>query len=241
VSDRARPDPRRVPSDAAAHAFVTDLDAPVLTDVDRHHLERVRRLRPGEVITVADGSGRWRACRFGDALTLDGAVEEEPRPGYEITIAFAPVKADRPEWVVQKLTELGVDTIAILATDRAVVRWNAERAERNLARLAFIAREAAMQCRRATLPSLVGPVDATACASWREVARADRAGPQLSGARALLIGPEGGWSDRERAAVPAEASLGSNVLRAETAALAAATLLATARAVSTDAGRSAGH
>ena len=58
-----------------AHAFVADLAAPVLDAGDRHHLERVLRLRSGDLLTVSDGAGRRLACRFGPALEPVGEVE----------------------------------------------------------------------------------------------------------------------------------------------------------------------
>ena len=70
----------------APHAFVADLSAPVLDPDDRHHLERVLRMRAGDRLTVSDGAGAWRACRFGPDLThlmsrrtiASGAAENTP-------------------------------------------------------------------------------------------------------------------------------------------------------------------
>src|SRR5262249_20885223 len=91
--------------------FVSDLDRPELDDADRHHLERVLRLRAGDAFVAADGAGGWRACRFGAAVDVDGPVARVARPMPPITVAFAVPKGDRPELAVQKLTEVGVDTI----------------------------------------------------------------------------------------------------------------------------------
>jgi 16S rRNA U1498 N3-methylase RsmE len=85
---------------AAAHAFVTDLDVPTLTDADRHHLERVLRVAPNAVVTVSDGAGRWRTVRFGPDLEPLDAIERVPRPAPRLTVGFALVKGDRPEIVV---------------------------------------------------------------------------------------------------------------------------------------------
>ena len=119
-------------ADVAALAFVADLDLPVLDAGDQHHLARVLRLRPGETIAVADGRGSWRRARFGPNLELDGPVVEDPSPGAEIGVAFALVKGDRPELVVQKLTELGVDVIVPLVDARSVVQCDGERASRHV-------------------------------------------------------------------------------------------------------------
>ncbi len=101
------------PVTARAHAFVGDLSVPVLDAGDLHHISRVLRIAVGTVLTVSDGHGRWRACRLesGPALTIAGDVVSEPRPTPPITVAFALVKGERPELVVQKLTELGVDAV----------------------------------------------------------------------------------------------------------------------------------
>src|SRR5205823_6066014 len=96
---------------ASAHAFVTDLEHPALAPDDRHHLERALRLRPEEVVTVSDGAGGWRPCRFGTELEPLAPTIREVRLDPRLTVAFAPVKGDRPELVVQKLTELGIDRI----------------------------------------------------------------------------------------------------------------------------------
>src|SRR4051794_2925819 len=105
---------------AKAHAFVVDIDTPALDDADRHHLARVLRLGPGDVMTIADGRGRWRGCRFGDALEPLGPVEHDEPARPEIGVGFALVKGNRPELVVQKLTEIGVDRITPFVADRSV-------------------------------------------------------------------------------------------------------------------------
>ena len=91
--------------EAAAHAFVVDLDAPELSDDDRRHLERVLRLRPGQDVTVSDGAGRWRRCRFGDPLEPAGGVVEDERLSPPVAVALSLTKGERLDWAVQKLTE----------------------------------------------------------------------------------------------------------------------------------------
>lgn len=217
-----------------AHVFVRDLDRPEPDDDDWHHL-RVLRLRPGEPVTAGDGVGRWRLCRVGarSRLEPDGEVFIEPPPSPAVAVGFAPVKGDRPEWAVQKLTEIGVDVIVPFVADRSVVRWRGERADGHVARLRRVAREAAMQCRRVWLPEVAELTDfAAALARFPagQAALAEPGGPALSAETvAVLIGPEGGWSAAELAAAPRLAGLGSTVLRTETAALAAAVLLCALR------------
>jgi 16S rRNA (uracil1498-N3)-methyltransferase len=218
---------------AAAHVFVADLDALELEAEDAHHLSRVLRLRPGEPVTVADGTGGWRPCRWtGNGVEPDGAVVHEPRTGPALTIGFAVPKGDRPEWIVQKLTELDVDHIVLLRTDHSVVRWDAERSARHVDRLRRVAREASMQSRRVWLPRVEGvrTVAELDRERGRTVAIAQPGGAPPSLAEpTLLVGPEGGWSEAELAGRP-HVGLGPTVLRVETAAISAGILLRALRA-----------
>lgn len=232
-------------SPAAAQVFVADLAEPEPDAQDAHHLGRVLRLRDGEAVVACDGRGSWRLCRYRAGavpsagrrtpldgqvgwLEVDGPIVSEPVPTEPVTVGFVPVKGDRPEWVVQKLTELGVDRIAVLRSERSVVRWGGDRAARALDRLRRVAREAAAQSRRARLPVLDGVwslTELSAAVTPQAVALADPEGaPPDSGVRSLAVGPEGGWDRAERDGFPL-VSLGRGVLRAETAALAGATVL----------------
>lgn len=212
---------------------MADPDDPVLADADRHHLARVLRLRPGEPVVATDGRGRWRLCRYRPGgLETDGPVVAEAAPAPPCTVAFAPVKGDRPEWVVQKLTELGVDRIVPLAVERSVVRWQGERRRHAVERLRRVAVEASAQCRRVWLPEVtdVATLDVLVAAGT-PVALAQPGGPPLAGGTtAVAVGPEGGWSPAELARGLPTFGLGPTVLRAETAALAAAVLLVSRRA-----------
>jgi 16S rRNA (uracil1498-N3)-methyltransferase len=211
-------------------AFVEDVDRPVLDAGDRHHLARVLRLRPGDPLNVSDGAGRWRPCWFGDEVEATGPVIGVERPAPPITVAFAVVKGAKPEWTVQKLTELGVDHIRPFTAARSVVRWDDRRADANLVRLTKVAREAAMQCRRVWLPEISPLTTFDEVAALPGACLADRGGgvPTLAHP-CIIVGPEGGWDPHERAVAIPSVSLGPEVLRAETAALAAAVLLAAAR------------
>ena len=221
--------PARV--DAAAHAFVSALDKPVLAPEDRHHLERVLRLRRGDLVTVSDGAGGWRSCTFGPALSPSGPIEQEPSPTPPITVAFGVLKGDRPELVVQKLTELGVDRVVPMTAARCVVQWDGERARRHTDRLRRVSREAAMQARRAWLPEVDDVRTFADVAAWPGAALADASGDPFSLDRpVVLVGPEGGWAPEEAASGLPTVALGPHVLRAETAAIVAGALLAARRA-----------
>lgn len=207
----------------------------MLAAEDRHHLERVLRLRPGEEVTVSDGAGGWRRCRFGPQLEPDGDIERVDRPWPEVTVAFAVVKGQRPEWAVQKLTEVGVDRIVPLLTARSVVRWPPGEEGGQVARLRRVAREAAVQSRRVWLPRVEAVARFEEAAAWPGAALAHRGGGRPSLARpTVLIGPEGGWDEAELAAGPPLVALGPAVLRAETAAVVAGVLLCALRAGTVD-------
>jgi 16S rRNA (uracil1498-N3)-methyltransferase len=211
--------------------FVEDLDDPRLSSSDRHHLERVLRVRAGDEITVSDGAGHWRAARLGNPIDPVGATQMVRAPGPRLTIAFALVKGTRPELVVQKLTELGIDRIVPFVAERSVVRWVADRDTKHLGRLRRVAREASMQSRRTILPEVADVSTFTDVVGLPGVAAADRAGePPDLGHPVLAIGPEGGWSPDERAQFTRLVRLGDLVLRAETAAIAGGALLAGLRA-----------
>lgn len=215
----------------AAHLLVDDLDRPEIADRDRHHVERVLRLRAGEVVSVTDGRGGQRTCRLAGSggsldLTAEGEADRMERPAPEVAVGFALVKHDRPEWIVQKLTECGVDRIVPFVAARSVVRWDEEKRVAHHRRWVEVVREATMQSRRRWLP-VVDPICDLDAFDPSEAVRADldtAASPPAADGRVVLIGPEGGWDDRERRSIPATVSLGPHVLRAETAAVAAAVL-----------------
>lgn len=214
--------------------LVDRLDEPELDAADRHHLERVLRLRRGDAVVLGDGAGAWRPAVLGPELAVTGPIECQERPTPAIGVGFALVKADKPDLVVQKLTELGVDRIVPFRAGRSVVRWDEDRAAKAHRRLLAVARSATMQCHRPWLP-VVEPVgELSPLLAEAGVALADRSGAPLAASdRLVLVGPEGGWSPAELAAA-AEAGARSvaasqHVLRAETAAITVGALLAALR------------
>ena len=238
------PDPRLVT--AAALVFVADPDAPVVDDGDLRHLLDVLRLRPGEPVIAADGAGRWVPCRIAPSVPAKGSRGADPsgllvpdgpavvdlRAVPEVTVAFAPTKGDRPEWVAQKLTELGVDRIVPLRSSRSVVRWEGDRAAKSVERLRRVVREAAAQCRRARLPEVtdVCRLEDVAALAGSPPALADPGGSAPGLDRPVLaVGPEGGWDPAELGRFGPTVGLGATVLRAETAAVTAGALLCALR------------
>lgn len=218
---------------AAAHVFVDDLEVPTLRHDDHHHLVRVLRLGAGETVTVSDGLGGWRVCVHRGDGTLEplAATVREHVRSRTIGVGFVVMKGDRPEWVVQKLTELGVDRIVPLHSARSVVRWDTERARKNVERLRRIAREAAMQSRQVWLPVVEDVMELAVAAAHPDACLAEPGGGPLDLSRPfVIVGPEGGFTPEELAAsVPHVGLPGGGILRADTAAVTAGVLLATLR------------
>ena len=196
---------------SAAHIVVEHVDDPRLDADAEHHVFRVLRLRAGESVTVTDGAGSWRPCVVaGESVVADGAARFVPRSADPLTIAWAIPKRDRPEWIVQKLTEIGVDRIVIVHADRSVVRWDASRAGRHVAKLRRVASEAVQQSRGVWVPTIEGPVEAAEILS--QAVAAEPGGRELTLLdRVIAIGPEGGWSDAELALARDRVSLGDRV------------------------------
>ena len=230
--------------DVVAHVFVAALgDSCTVSGDDGHHLARVRRLRVGERITAADDSGRWRPYEIeavsGAELDLIavGGVRTEPRGEPGLAVAFALTKGEKPERVVTQLTEIGVDRILPVVAHRSVVRWDDGRRAAAGARFRRVAREAAMQSHRARLP-VIGDVVALASLVGHPavlIAEAGASGPPTTspsgGEWLVVVGPEGGLEPDEAAALGpvGRFAVGPHVLRAETAAVAAASALALTR------------
>jgi 16S rRNA (uracil1498-N3)-methyltransferase len=228
----------------APHFFASDVSGEQVTieGDDAHHALRVLRLRPGERITVSDGRGLVVDATVGEARErLVARVtarrsEEAPRPALRVFQAIP--KKGKLDLVVQKLTELGAASIHLFASERSVPKWDAGKGELHAARLAEVARQAAMQSRRAWVPLVLPPVplpslaieDPTVVLHESATVRLGDALPVVAPASVgLVVGPEGGLTDaevtafRDRGARPV--SLGPLILRTETASLAAAALL----------------
>lgn len=199
-----------------------------IDDDTEHHLRRVLRLRDGDVVSVTDGQRRWCLAVVivdGNATRLEATapVVVEPAPNRTVTIAAAMPKGDRLDWMVQKVTELGVDRLVLLHAEHSVVRWKPDRAEHQLARLQRIADEALRQSRRVLRMTIDAPVAATDVLG--DFVVAEPGGRTLrAGDAAVAVGPEGGWSATELAVCRDRIDLGPTILRTETAAVAVSAL-----------------
>jgi 16S rRNA (uracil1498-N3)-methyltransferase len=226
--------------DAVAHVFVDGCaEQCEIVDADAHHLRQVRRLKVGERVTAADGAGTWRCYEIVESsrgrLLLDarGDVQHEPAPPVAVALAVAPTKGGL-EAVVAAVTELGAVRVTPVRTLRTVVQWDASKAARAVARLRTVAREAAMQCRRAWIPVVEDLADLDVVATRPGVVVADRTGCRAfeldlppQGEWTVLVGPEGGLAPAELEGLAGRPrlALANYVLRAGTAPVAAVAVL----------------
>lgn len=215
--------PRRVAAIGQFH--VHDLESPELDVDDDHHLRKVLRVREGEEVVVTNGRGSWAICEVAQrGLRPVTHVHLDP-PSPETTLYLAPLKGDRAEWAVAKATEVGITRIVPLVCERMVANFKGDAREKTLTRWRRIAAETTGQCRRTydvvvdepvkvkDVPESVAIADLGAKGNWR-------------GVRSVAIGPEGGWAPNEWDEGRRRVGLGPTVLRAETAGVVAASLLA---------------
>lgn len=207
------------------------------------HAATVRRIRPGEVLVLSDGAGALARCEVASATKrgLTATVLERwdaPRPVPEVTIVQAIPKSERSELAIELATEAGADGFIAWQAARCVARWDGERADKGLRRWRAVARSAARQSRRPWIPDISGPLTTGALTELvtqrvgagavvlalhesADVALADMPVAQADSIL-LLVGPEGGISDAELAALTAAGGrtvrLGPTVLRTSTAA-----------------------
>ncbi len=216
-------------------------DGEIALPEDELHHARVVRLRDGEDIEIFDGGGVSCRARFAlpeGAEPVARLVERLPDRHREsavaVTLAVAPLKKDRFEWLVEKATELGVARVAVFDAERGVANPSTKRRDR----WQQIASGAAKQCGRTVLPEIdeVGGFQQMLAIESDHRIICDPSSPHLPLHRVLsanpeaksvllIVGPEGGFANKElqlaRAAHASFASLGERVLRAETAAIAA--------------------
>ena len=223
-----------------------------ITGGDAHHLAHVMRAQIGDEITVAGAGGRVARMTVSavvpDAvqLSLEEYLVQEEENSHEVILVQALLKGEKMDFVVQKAVELGATAFHPVMTERVVVRYDAKKAAARAARWQKIADEAAKQCgRRALMPvaeitelsSLLQNAEffhtsdtAVLFCYEGEAERSMRTALRALTARriVLVVGPEGGFSLAEAAAVCAASaevvSLGRLILRAETAALTALVL-----------------
>ena len=214
-----------------------------LTADEARHLREVLRLKTGDDVQVFDGAGReFRAVvsqarrEFAELEIKDEIESPRPESPLQLTLAVALLKGEKFDLVVQKGTELGVNRFIPLVTRYADIKLRDEAdAAKRVTRWQRIALEAAKQCGRSVVPEITQPVPfASAISENSCLMFSEREGQALNTDLRMdfvtaVVGSEGGWSDEEldqaKAAEIPIVTLGGRVLRAETAAIAAAVLL----------------
>ena len=215
------------------------------------HLRDSLRLSVGDTILLSDGLRlRYRTevtaiSRQALVGRIIEVIERPPRRAPIIALGQALLKGDRMDWVIQKATELGVETIIPVQSQRSIVQLKSERVTTQIARWQRIALEAAQQSEQWVVPTVASPL----ALSSHDLLRSHHSAAMIlterrSGAASLstislptspedsilvLVGPEGGWAEEEvlktmkQGCIPV--TLGSRILRAETAATVAIGLL----------------
>jgi len=223
----------------------------VLTGKQAHQIRNVLRMAPGDQIVVLDNAGYEYVVAITNVArqqVLGQVIDKRPvqaEPRTQIMLYQALLARDKFEWVLQKCTEVGVTRFVPMVTERSIVRRPQAITSARLARWKSIVIEAAEQSGRGLIPQLECPVKfADALAGLSVFDQCLIASPQTTGSTlrellqvarpaaasiALLIGPEGGFSDEEIAAACEKGavamSLGKRILRTETAAVVASALI----------------
>ncbi len=212
---------------------------------DARHLTRVLRVEPGRRFEISDNRDVYLAeietARKEHVIFRTLEKLAPPAPGARLILCAALFKFDRFEWMIEKATELGASEIVPVETARNE-RGLERAAHKRLERWRRIALEASQQSRRAHLPEILEPISFSSVlireASYRIALDESPEAPPLiappsADSIAILAGPEGGWTEEERAQFAAagwtRASLGPRILRAETAAIAALAIIGAAK------------
>ncbi|MCJ8204694.1 16S rRNA (uracil(1498)-N(3))-methyltransferase [Pseudomonas sp. RGM2987] len=206
-----------------------------LPEAQAHYISRVLRMAEGDAVQVFDGSGqefRGVLAEVGKKhvrVQLNEQFDGQPQSPLHIHLGQGLSRGERMDWAIQKATELGVNEITPIFSERCEVRLKDERADKRLLHWRQVAISACEQCGRSTVPVIHPPL---LLADWLKHTEAGLklvlhpvAEPLVSHPRpqtlAFLIGPEGGLSDAEveqaRSAGYHAARLGPRVLRTETA------------------------
>ncbi|PVZ15553.1 MULTISPECIES: 16S rRNA (uracil(1498)-N(3))-methyltransferase [unclassified Pseudomonas] len=219
--------------------FHTDLplslgDHP-LPEAQAHYIARVLRLAEGDAVQLFDGSGQeyqgtlLEVGKKHVSVRLTEQLPGQPDSPLKVHLGQGLSRGERMDWAIQKATELGVEEITPIFSERCEVRLKDERADKRLAHWRQVAISACEQCGRSSVPVIHPPVPLE---QWLKQVQADLklvlhpvAEPLASHARpgrlAFLIGPEGGLAEAEVSQAQAQgfhpARLGPRVLRTETA------------------------
>ena len=209
------------------------------TKDDEHHILHVMRMRKGDEIEVVDNQKLF-LCRLDEVNPLKVSLIHEIANNAEIsedvTLLFALTKGDKIDLVLQKATELGVKKVALIQSERTVVKYEEKDLEKKCARFIKIMKEASEQSHRLIVPEFLGVYnlkklpsrafsDVNFVAYEKDASKVNESfmGLEKGKSISILIGPEGGFSEQEINELTKQGfirtSLGKRILRAETAAI----------------------
>ncbi len=212
-----------------------------LPDSAAIHLARVLRLKPGDPCLLFNGDGNDYAARITVLgkrevrAQIDSSCEVDNESPLAITLVQGIARGDRMDWILQKSTELGVHAFLPTSSERSEVRLEGERGDKRVAHWRSVVIAACEQSGRARVPAMSPPQPLQRSLSGLDVEARFILDPKASrsiadldspgAACVLAVGPEGGWSPRDRTMMEAVGftglRLGPRVLRTETAGLAA--------------------
>ena len=213
----------------------------VLPEDAAAHLMRVLRLQPGDACVLFNGDGHDYEARIvaagkrearADVLSARRVDNEAP---LRVTLLQGIARGEKMDWILQKATELGVARILPVDSERSEVKLDPARAQKRLAHWREVVVAACEQSGRAVVPDVLPPQALAQAAPLREghgllldpqgATSLATLGGQAFDACTLAIGPEGGWSPRDRGQLDAAGyegvRLGPRILRTETAGIAA--------------------
>ena len=210
-----------------------------LTKEDEHHVLHVMRMKKGDEIEVVDNQKLY-LCRLDDTnplvISMVHEIASDVELNEDVTLLYALTKGDKIDLVLQKATELGVKKVALIQSERSVVKYDNKDIEKKSQRFIKIMKEASEQSHRLMVPRFLGvynlkalPPEAFSDVNFVAYEKdASKSNEQFQGLAkgksvSVLIGPEGGFTKQEIEKLVdlgfIRTSLGKRILRAETAAI----------------------
>ena len=206
---------------------------------DEHHILHVMRMKKGDEIEVVDNKKLY-LCRLDDTnpliISMVHEIASDVEINEDVTLLYALTKGDKIDLVLQKATELGVKKVALIQSERTVVRYDDKDIEKKSQRFIKIMKEASEQSHRLVVPEFLGVFNLKSLppqvfsnmnfvAYEKDASKSDEQfqGLEKGKSVSILIGPEGGFSKQEIENLEKlgfiRTSLGKRILRAETAAI----------------------
>ncbi len=216
----------------------------MLSPQDQFHLQNVLRIKKNEIIEIIFHDHVYQA-RVADlnplTITIEKKLDVDSELNFSLTLIYALSKGDKVDFVVQKATELGAEEVILIESERTIVHWQPHQTLDKFSRLSRIIHEATLQSKRTkimTCQRLLSFDEACQLPFNQRYIASEyhQSGPtllhvpfQAHAATAILVGCEGGWSEKEVAHAEAHhyipVSLGKTLLRSETAAVTALSIL----------------